>query len=97
MGKGTYKGLVPQDDPMFSTGPELFSRPGSKTSSVTSASDTGGATPEASTSAKQGQPPKSLPDLQNLPEDPAILASAELDRALSRPATAGQKPDAKQP
>jgi hypothetical protein len=27
MGKATYKGLVPQDDPMFSTGSELFSRP----------------------------------------------------------------------
>jgi hypothetical protein len=30
MGKATYKGLVPQDDPMFSSGPQLFSRLGSQ-------------------------------------------------------------------
>jgi len=28
MGKATYKGLVPKDDPMFSSGPELWSHPG---------------------------------------------------------------------
>jgi hypothetical protein len=40
MGKATYKGLVPKDDPMFSTGPEIFSRQGSSLSSTTSAEKT---------------------------------------------------------
>jgi hypothetical protein len=58
MGKITRLGLVPQDDPMFLTGPELFSRPGSKPSSTTSASGTGGVTPAASTSTKLPPPPQ---------------------------------------
>ena len=45
MGKATYKGLVPQDDPMFSTGPELFSRPESNESLTNTPTDTAGATP----------------------------------------------------
>lgn len=57
MGKVTKLGLVPRDDPMFSTGPELFSRPGSKQTSTTSTSGTGGATQGASTSAKLPLPP----------------------------------------
>lgn len=50
---------------------------------------------QASKPAKSG--PKSLPDLQNLPEDPALVAMREMDRALSRPATRGPKPDAEKP
>ena len=38
MGKLTYKGLVPPDDPMFSSGPEMFSRSETKPSSPTSES-----------------------------------------------------------
>ena len=45
MGKATYKGLVPPDDPMFSGGPQMFSRVESKPSPVTSVSVTAGATP----------------------------------------------------
>ncbi len=52
MGKATYKGLVPPDDPMFSNGPEMFSRPESKPSSMTSASDTTGVTPAQSSSVE---------------------------------------------
>jgi hypothetical protein len=37
MGKITLEGPVPKDDPMFLTGPELISRPGSNESSTTSA------------------------------------------------------------
>lgn len=55
MGKITFKGLVPKDDPMFSTGPQLFSRPGSSESSTTSASATAGTMPAASTSAKKDE------------------------------------------
>ncbi len=66
MGKATYKGLVPQDDPMFSTGPEIFSRPESNESSTTSQKVTTGATHDQSSSAIAPA------DLQNLPEDPAI-------------------------
>jgi hypothetical protein len=51
MGKLTYKGLVPRDDPMFSTGPEIFSRLESSASSTTSANATTGATPSVSNSA----------------------------------------------
>lgn len=51
MGKATYKGLVPPDDPMFLTGPELYSRPESTESSQTSASDMAGASPANSSSA----------------------------------------------
>ena len=32
MGKATYKGLVPPDDPMFLGGTEIFSRPSLRTS-----------------------------------------------------------------
>jgi hypothetical protein len=56
MGKFTDKGLVPPDDPMFSTGPELFSRRGSSASSTTSASATDGATQAPSTSATKRAP-----------------------------------------
>ncbi len=34
MGKSTYVGQVPKDDPMFFGGPQIFSRPGSKPSSA---------------------------------------------------------------
>jgi hypothetical protein len=51
MEKATYKGLVPQDDPMFSTGPELFSRPESNESSTSSPTATSGVTQESSASA----------------------------------------------
>jgi hypothetical protein len=52
MGKLTYKGLVPPDDPMFSSGPEMFSRPESRPSSMTSVRDTTGATPAQSSSVE---------------------------------------------
>jgi len=42
MGKGTHRGFVPKDDPMFSTGPEIFSRPGSKQSTPSLPADTAG-------------------------------------------------------
>lgn len=48
MGKATDLGLVPPDDPMFSSGPEVFSRLGSNGSSTNSASDTTGAPPTSS-------------------------------------------------
>lgn len=51
MGKATYKGLVPKDDPIFLTGPEFISRPRSSESSTTSASGTTGATQANSGSA----------------------------------------------
>ena len=51
MGKATYKGLVPKDDPMFLTGPELYSRLGSNESSTNTPSDTAGAPPANSGSA----------------------------------------------
>lgn len=51
MGKLTYKGFVPKDDPMFSTGPEAFSRLASTPSSETSPSATTGATRAKSDSA----------------------------------------------
>lgn len=66
MGKATYKGLVPPDDPMFSNGPEIFSCPESNESSTTPQNATTGATQDQSSSATAPA------DLQNLPEDPAI-------------------------
>lgn len=51
MGKATYKGFVPPDDPMFSTGPELISRRASTPSFETSPSATTGATRAMSDSA----------------------------------------------
>jgi hypothetical protein len=51
MGKATYKGLVPRDDPMFSTGPEVFSLLGSSESSSSSQKSTSGETPVESSSA----------------------------------------------
>jgi hypothetical protein len=45
MGKATYKGLVPRDDPMFSTGPEVFSHLGSSESLKTSPKGISGETP----------------------------------------------------
>jgi hypothetical protein len=53
MGKATYKGLVPRDDPMFSTGPEVFSRLGSSESSKTSPKGTSGEAPVESSSAAE--------------------------------------------
>lgn len=44
MGKATYKGLVPQDDPMFFNGPELFSRSKSSESLTNTPSNMAGAT-----------------------------------------------------
>jgi hypothetical protein len=44
MGKATYKGLVPQDDPMFFNGTELFSRPKSSESLTNTPSNMVGAT-----------------------------------------------------
>lgn len=52
MGKLTYKGFVPKDDPMFSTGPKLFSRRESTPSSPTSASATDGEMPAKSGSVE---------------------------------------------
>jgi hypothetical protein len=42
MGKSTYAGFVPKDDPMFSGGFEMFSRPGSTLSSTSSDKSTDG-------------------------------------------------------
>lgn len=56
MGKLTYKGLVPRDDPMFWTGPEVFSRLGSSESSSSSQKSTGGATSVESSSATEPDP-----------------------------------------
>jgi hypothetical protein len=46
MGKLTLTGLKPPDDPMFTGGPEVFSRPGSNPPSAPSARATSGAPPE---------------------------------------------------
>jgi hypothetical protein len=48
MGKATYKGLVPKDDPMFSSGPELWSHPGYDKYSTSTPTSTDGETPEGS-------------------------------------------------
>ena len=53
MGKGTYLGLVPKDDPMFSSGPELFSPLDFSPSSRSSALATDGATQDKSASADE--------------------------------------------
>jgi hypothetical protein len=45
MGKLTLKGFVPKDDPMFSGGFEIFSRPESKPSSTNTAKSTTGESP----------------------------------------------------
>lgn len=60
MGKATYLGLVPPDDPMFSGGPQLFSPRASSPSSTTSPAATTRATPASSTSDKL--PPKPTRD-----------------------------------
>lgn len=60
MGKLTYKGLVPPDDPMFSGGYEMFSRPESSRSSTASVSDTTGATPAPSSSVETEAEAKEL-------------------------------------
>jgi hypothetical protein len=46
MGKSTYAGFVPKDDPMFSGGFEIFSHPESKPSSTNTAKSTTGETPQ---------------------------------------------------
>lgn len=48
MGNLSYRGQVPQNDPMFSNGPQVFSRQESRESSKTLASDTTGATQDKS-------------------------------------------------
>ncbi len=50
MGRATYKGLVPPYDPMFSTGPELFSRPESSASLRNTPTSADKKAPAASTS-----------------------------------------------
>ena len=60
MGKATYKGLVPPDDPMFSGGFEMFSRPESSRSSKTSASDKTGVTQDPSNSVETEAEAKEL-------------------------------------
>ena len=83
MGKATFKGFVPPDDPMFSTGPEIFSRHESSASSPSSATSTDGATQDQSSSAT------GLPDLQNLPEDPALGAIRAMQSRSKGPSTSG--------
>ena len=56
MGKGTHLGFVPKDDPMFSTGPEIFSRPGSKQSTPTSPDATAGAEPKEPPQSNSPEP-----------------------------------------
>ena len=51
MGNLTFRGFVPKDDPMFSGGPEIFSRPESRQSPTTSAPGTTGVTPASKSSA----------------------------------------------
>ena len=51
MGKTTWRGPVPKDDPMFSGGPEIFSRPVSKPSSSGTAKSMDGETQDPSNSA----------------------------------------------
>ena len=82
MGKITYKGLVPKDDPMFSNGPELFSRPAYKPSSKSTAKNTAGATPNASASAAATQP-----------VDPAIGAVRATEQSFGKPSTSAKSPD----
>ena len=45
MSKLTFKGFVPEDDPMFSSGPEIFSRPESKPPPTSKATTTTDVTP----------------------------------------------------
>ena len=68
MGKLTLAGFVPRDDPMFSTGPEIFSRPEYKPSSTSTAKSTTGATPAKSTSAELTM--EELPPTKNPLTDP---------------------------
>ena len=58
MGKGTYKGQAPKDDPMFSGGPQIFSPYVFRPSSKTSQPSTTEATPVNSDSPKPGQKTK---------------------------------------
>ena len=50
MGKLTWIGQVPPDDPLFSSGPEMFSRYEFRASSTSSPRNTGGDTPVGSKS-----------------------------------------------
>lgn len=55
MAASTFLGFVPKDDPMFSGGPEIFSRLGSRQSSTDTAKSTDGATPDKSPLATNRQ------------------------------------------
>lgn len=56
MGKITLKGPVPKDHPMFSSGPEMVSRPGSSEFLKTSANAMAGETPASPRSSSDLQP-----------------------------------------
>ena len=77
MGKATYKGLVPRDDPMFSGGVEIFSRLGSSKSSTTSAPSTAGATQAPSTLPTSSNPAR-VKTQQELAEGYANMTTAQL-------------------
>lgn len=82
---------LPPDDPIFSGGVEMFSLRAFRPSSKSSPENTTGATPAASGSAA----PASLPDLQNLPEDPVLGAvrANEAARKSKAQSTTGNKKD----
>ena len=80
MGKLTSAGFVPKDDPMFSTGPELFSRPEYKKSSTNTAKNTTGAT-LAKSSSVGGEADKMRPAV-----DAAEATLMELAGGKTKPA-----------
>lgn len=65
MGKATFKGFVPKDDPMLSTGHELFSRPGSHVR------------PEPAGNAGAGHPLSASDDRLPQPPDRAAYSSED--------------------
>ena len=79
MGKLTYKGPAPKDHPMFTSGPEMFSRPNLRKSVQSSQTDMAG-TPES----EQADP--------NLEMKPAMDAhEAALTRLMNEPEETGNK------
>ena len=64
MGNLTLRGFVRKDHPMFSGGPEIFSRPESRQSSTSTPEGTTGETQEGNSAAN----PEQLPEDQ----DPAV-------------------------
>lgn len=83
MGKLTYKGLVPKDDPMFLTGPELITRPESSASSTTLANDMAGATSVNSNLAKDTHTAENKKEMKmDQPSSPELMLHQLMQRGI---------------